>query len=64
VRRRWGLVVGREVLNRVGVIVIPGPRVGSATAGKVRVGVVVAGVGAPVVRVVERRVRIYEASID
>jgi hypothetical protein len=64
VRRRWGLVVGREVLNRVGVIVIPGPRGGSAAAGKVRVGVVVAGVGAPVVRVVERRVRIHEASID
>jgi hypothetical protein len=72
-RRRWGLVVdarkvvlvvGREVLNRVGVVVIPGPRGGSAAAGKVRVGVVVAGVGAPVVRVVERRVRIYEASID
>jgi hypothetical protein len=64
VRRRWGLVVGREVLNLVGVVVIPGPRGGSAAAGKVRVGVVVAGVGAPVVRVVERRVRIHEASID
>jgi hypothetical protein len=58
------LVVGREVLKRVGVVVVPGPRGGSATADKLRVGVVVAGVGAPVVRVVERRVRIHEASID
>jgi hypothetical protein len=68
------LVVGREVLKRVGVVVVPGPRGGSAaadTAGKlrvgvvmsVRVGVVVAGVGAPVARVVERRVRIHAGQI-
>jgi hypothetical protein len=57
------LVVGREVLKRVGVVVVPGPRGGSAAADKLRVGVVVAGVGAPVARVVERRVRIHAGQI-
>jgi hypothetical protein len=68
--RKVVLVVKREVLNRVGVVVEPGPCGSSSaadTAGQVLVGVVavmrvrvvVARVGAAVVRVVEGRSRIH-----
>jgi hypothetical protein len=68
--RKVVLVVKREVLNRVGVVVEPGPCGSSSaadTAGQVLVGVVavmrvrvvVARVGAAVVRMVEGRSRIH-----